>query len=109
MVSTRNMANNNWTFTKNGESMQVKIGEQLASSVNEVSTAAIVAGLGIGSLSLSGCLQELRTGALVRLLPDWDLGLIEVNAVFAAGRASKPSAKAFVEYIRPKLQEFGIS
>ena len=109
MISSRSIVNNTWTFTRNGESVPVKIGEQLTSSVNEVSTSAIVAGLGIGALSLSGCLQELRAGTLVRLLPDWDLGLIEVNAVFSAGRASKPSAKAFVEYIRPKLQEFGIS
>jgi DNA-binding transcriptional LysR family regulator len=109
MISTRTLANNSWTFTRGGDSVQVKIGEQLTSSVNEVSTAAIAAGLGIGSLSLSGCLQELRAGTLVRLLPDWELGSIEVNAVFSAGRASKPSAKAFVEYLRPKLQEFGIS
>lgn len=47
-------------------------------------------------------------GTLVRLLPDWDVGAIEVNAVFSAGRASKPSAKAFVEYIRPRLEEYGI-
>jgi DNA-binding transcriptional LysR family regulator len=109
MISSRSMVGNTWTFTKDGESTQVKIGEQLISSVNEVSAAALVAGLGIGSLSLSGCLQELRAGTLVRLLPDWNLGLIEVNAVFSAGRTAKPSAKAFVEYIRPRLQEFGIS
>jgi DNA-binding transcriptional LysR family regulator len=109
MISTRIGPGNAWNFSKDGESVQVKIGEQLISSVNEVSTAAVVAGLGIASLSLSGCLQELRDGTLVRLLPDWDMGAIEVNAVFSAGRASKPSAKAFVEYIRPRLQEFGIS
>ena len=86
----------------------MKVGEQLVSSVKEVSSAA-AAGLGIASLSLSGCLQELRAGALVRLLPDWDMGAIEVNAVFSAGRASKPSAKAFVEYIRPRLEEYGIA
>lgn len=109
MISTRTASANAWTFTRDGESLQVKIGEQLVASVNEVSTAAVAAGLGIASLSLSGCLQELREGTLVRLLPDWDMGAIEVNAVFSAGRASKPSAKAFVEYIRPRLEEFGIS
>jgi DNA-binding transcriptional LysR family regulator len=109
MISTRIGSGNAWNFSKDGEALQVKVGEQLVSSVNEVSTAAVAAGLGIASLSLSGCLQELRAGTLVRLLPDWDMGSIEVNAVFSAGRASKPSAKAFVEYIRPRLQEYGIS
>lgn len=109
MISARSMANNTWTFTKDGESVPVKIGEQLVSSVNEVATAAIVAGLGIGTLSLSGCLAELRAGTLVRLLPEWELGVIEVHAVFPAGRASKPSAKAFVEYLRPQLEAFGIA
>jgi DNA-binding transcriptional LysR family regulator len=109
MISTRNASGNFWTFTKGDESQQVKIGDQLISSVNEVSAAAVVAGLGIAALSMSGCLRELRDGTLVRLLPDWAMGAIEVNAVFSAGRASKPSAKAFVEFIRPRLREFGIT
>ncbi|MRX06641.1 LysR family transcriptional regulator [Pseudoduganella sp. FT25W] len=109
MISARTIAGNAWAFAKDGETVQVKIAEHMVVSVNEVSAAAAAAGLGIASLSLSGCVQELRAGTLVRLLPDWDMGSIEVNAVFSAGRASKPSAKAFVEFLRPKLQEFGIS
>lgn len=109
MISARAINGNTWTFTKGGESVQVKIAENIVSSVNEVSNSAALAGLGITSLSLSGCMKELQDGTLVRLLPDWDLGSIDVHAVFVGGRTAKPAAKAFVEYLRPRLAEFGIS
>lgn len=109
MISGRAIAGNSWNFSKGEETAQVRIAEHLTASVNEVCTRAAVAGLGVASLSLSGCLRELKEGTLVRLLPDWDLGSIDVHAVFAAGRASTPAARAFVDYLRPRLQEFGIS
>ena len=36
---------------------------------------------------------------LVRLLLDWQMGTTALHAVFAAGRAAKPSARAFVDYL----------
>ncbi|MFA9218975.1 MAG: LysR substrate-binding domain-containing protein, partial [Sphingomonadaceae bacterium] len=75
---------------------------------NEVGTASAVAGLGIHCLSQAGCHKELQEGSLVRLLPDWDMGTIEVHALFTAGRASKPSAKAFFEYLKSQVGQFGI-
>jgi DNA-binding transcriptional LysR family regulator len=45
------------------------------------------------------CRRELKTGELVRVLPEWDAGTVELNAVYASGRAAKPSARAFVDYL----------
>ncbi|MEL6215150.1 MAG: hypothetical protein AAFQ99_05680 [Pseudomonadota bacterium] len=35
----------------------------------------------------------------MRLLPDWTIGEVEVNAVIASGHAAKASSKAFVDYM----------
>jgi len=34
----------------------------------------------------------------VRVLPDWDFGSMEVNAVLVSGKTIKPAARAFVEF-----------
>jgi hypothetical protein len=44
----------------------------------------------------------------VRLLPEWEAGTIELNAVYASGRAAKPSARAFVDYLIAALHETGL-
>ena len=51
--------------------------------------------------------RELEKGKLIRLLPDWDVGTVELNAVYASGRAAKPSARAFVDYLIAELHETG--
>lgn len=97
-----------WKFTRDGKTQSVRVDGQLSVSVNEVSTAAAVAGIGIASMSLGACLKELGDGTLVRVLPDWDMGAIELHAVFAAGRAAKPAARAFADFYAGNLQHMGI-
>jgi DNA-binding transcriptional LysR family regulator len=67
--------------------------------------AAAVEGLGIVMTPLGACRRELESGELVRLLPEWDAGTVELNAVYASGRAAKPSARAFVDYLIAALHE----
>jgi len=54
---------------------------------------------------LGACRRELETGELIRVLPEWDAGKVELNAVYASGRAAKPSARAFVDYLIAALRE----
>ncbi|MEB0043606.1 MULTISPECIES: LysR substrate-binding domain-containing protein [unclassified Pseudomonas] len=72
--------------------------------VNEVSTAAAVVGLGI-SMIQGGCWNEIHSGTLVQMLPEWNMGMIDVHAVFAAGRAAKPSARTFADFLIAELDE----
>jgi DNA-binding transcriptional LysR family regulator len=92
-----------WSFRKDGKATSVRVDGRLTATVNEVSTAAAVAGMGIVAMPLVGCRKELQDGTLVRVLPDWDMGLVEMHAVFAAGRAAKPSARSFAEFLVAEL------
>jgi DNA-binding transcriptional LysR family regulator len=65
----------------------------------EGAVVGAVAGLGIVSTNLGSCRKELTSGILIRLLPEWDMGVMEVRAVMASGRAAKPSARAFTEFL----------
>ena len=68
-------------------------------TVNEASTAAALAGMGIISTAYLVCRAELESGELIQLLTDREIGTVEVNALLAGGRSAKPSARAFAEYL----------
>ena len=87
------------TLRKGSQISSVKVDSRLMVSTNEGCIAAAVAGMGIVITSSFSCAQELSKGALVRVLEEWDLGDIELNAVYAVGRQAKPSARALTEFI----------
>jgi DNA-binding transcriptional LysR family regulator len=72
---------------------------RLHTSVNEGVTAAAVAGRGILSTGLWGCRTELKNGSLIQILKDWHMGTSDLHAVFPAGRAAKPSARQFIDFL----------
>ena len=70
-----------WSFRKQRKIASVRVEGRLTMTVNEAAVAGAVAGLGIVSTTLYSCRNELMSGVLVRVLPDWDMGRMEVHAV----------------------------
>lgn len=93
-----------WTFKKGGKTTSVRVDSKLTVTVNEGATAAAIAGLGIMSASMVGCRADIESGALVQLLPEWEIGTVEVHAVLTAGRNAKASSRAFVDYLVESMQ-----
>jgi DNA-binding transcriptional LysR family regulator len=94
-----------WSFRKGGSVVSVRVEGRLRIPVNERALAVAVADTGIVMTTLEACRQELASGALVRVLPEWDLGSAELHAVFIGGRAAKPSARAFAEFLSVALHK----
>jgi DNA-binding transcriptional LysR family regulator len=93
-----------WSFCRDGAVTSLQVEGRLAARASLGAIAAAVAGLGIVMTPFGACRRELESGELVRLLPEWDAGTVELNAVFASGRAAKPSARAFVDYLIAALR-----
>lgn len=96
-------AGHSWTFRKDGKAASVRVNGRLTATANEVATVATVAGLGLVSMASVGCRRELEEGSLVRVLADWDMGSVDLHAVFPGGPAAKPSAKAFADFLAAEL------
>jgi DNA-binding transcriptional LysR family regulator len=94
-----------WSFRKDSAVTSFQVEGRLAARASSGAIAAAVEGLGIVMAPFGACRQELERGELVRLLTEWDAGEVELNAVFASGRAAKPSARAFVDYLIAALRE----
>ncbi|MEM9449794.1 MAG: LysR family transcriptional regulator [Cyanobacteria bacterium P01_E01_bin.6] len=99
IIGPSSMGSTGWNFQKDGKTLSVRVEGQLMVTVNEASTVAAVAGMGIISTSLWGCRAEIESGELVQILEDWEIGTSEMSALLAGGRSAKPSAHAFVDYL----------
>lgn len=93
------LAGQAWSFSRNGKVVSVRVEGRVVTNSNEVAVAAAVAGLGIVSASRLGLTAELAAGSLVPVLPDWDMGTVDLSAVFPAHGATRPAARAFADFL----------
>ena len=94
-----------WSFRKGGRAMTIRVQGRLVVDAAEAATAAAVAGLGIVSTGQGSVQAELEAGALVRLLPDWEIGKSDIHVILPAGRAAKASARAFADFVAAQVRE----
>src|SRR5262249_33494761 len=73
-----------FSFRKDGRVVSVRVESELTININECAIASAVAGLGVAASSEGSVQKELESGALVHVLPDWDFGSMEVNALFVS-------------------------
>jgi DNA-binding transcriptional LysR family regulator len=93
-----------FSFEKDGRVVSVKADAPLSANIREAAVAGAVASLGIVACSLWGCRAELKSGALVQILKDWDMGAADVHAVYPAGRGVKTAARSFVDHFQKDLK-----
>lgn len=70
--------------------------------------AAAVEGLGVALLPYDVCVPALRSGALVRVLPGWEMPESLLHLVFTARRGLLPGVRAFIDHVAeafPRVQK----
>jgi DNA-binding transcriptional LysR family regulator len=94
-----------WSFRKDGKTTSVRVQGRFIVNATEAAAAAAVAGLGIFSTGQRSVQTELQNGALVQILPDWEIGSSDISVILPAGRAAKASARAFADFIGQQVRE----
>jgi len=98
-IITGPMAADAWTCEKDGRRVSLRLEGRMVVSANAGAVAAAVAGLGIAPTGVMASRKELANRSLVRVLPDWQMGSVDVHAVFPAGRAAKAAAHAIADHM----------
>ncbi|HUC19427.1 MAG TPA: LysR family transcriptional regulator [Acetobacteraceae bacterium] len=94
-----------WSFRKGGTATSVRIEGRLKIPALEGALTAAAAGMGVVMATAGAIRRELADGSLVQVLPDWDMGSVDMHALFTAGRAAKPSARAIAAYLSEALAD----
>ncbi|MBU6458329.1 MAG: LysR family transcriptional regulator [Bradyrhizobium sp.] len=90
---------NSWTFRKNGTEASVVVTGRVRLSAAEGIRAAVLAGMGLTVNSDWMFAPELESGAVRRVLTDWELPPIDLWAVFPTGRLASAKARAFADFV----------
>ena len=90
---------------KGGKTTSVRVQGRFIVNATEAAAAAAVAGLGIFSTGQRSVQTELQNGALIQILPDWEIGSSDISVILPAGRAAKASARAFADFIGQQVRE----
>ena len=100
-----------WTLTgPAGEAFTLEHRPRLCSGDFAVLRSAVHSGFGVALLPEFQCLNDLRDGRLVRVLPGWHGGQSVIQVVHAASRGRIPAVRALADFLFenvPPLLEFG--
>jgi DNA-binding transcriptional LysR family regulator len=93
-----------WMFKRRNTVISVEVTGRIQTVSGPGTYASVMAGLGIARASAAMCDAELRSGALVALLPDFGLEPVEVHAVFPGGRRPSTKVQALTDFLAEVLK-----
>jgi DNA-binding transcriptional LysR family regulator len=97
-----------WDLSKNGQD-RISIVFAPRYVTDDMAALALAAqnGVGIVQLPLYMVREELRTGSLVSLVPDWQPLAGIIHAVFSSRRGQSPAMRSFVDFIAEAFSSRG--
>lgn len=102
----RERADQNWTLSRNGETVTLSVSGPMRANNPEAVTEAAVAGMGIALVPLYVCEAALEQGRLVRILQEWSPTTKFGDRVFAIAprdRLRLLRNKSFLEFLKVRL------
>ncbi|MDU9393543.1 LysR substrate-binding domain-containing protein [Pseudomonas sp. zfem002] len=90
-----------------GEREDIALEARLGIDDFVVRKAAALAGLGFTALPLLHCGEELASGELVRLLPEWSMPSGFLQAVYPHRRGVLPAVRAWIDHLVASFEECG--
>jgi len=93
-----------WQFTQaGGATHTVHFRSRLRVDSPGAMRALIESGAGISVVDQFSAAEGIRSGRLVRLLPDWSLPRAGIHAVYPSGRQVPPRVRSFLDFYRDYL------
>ncbi|MHA6688275.1 LysR family transcriptional regulator [Mesorhizobium sp. A556] len=98
-----------FTFVRGEE--QVEINPRYVVSVNDARSymTAVLSGLGVGQLPRFMVADDLASGRLVAVLPDWSIEAIPLYVVYPPNRHLSNKVRVFVEWLVRLIAEMGLN
>ena len=103
LVSVNGHLDGSWRFTGADGEQTVEVSGNLRSNSIEALRAAALAGIGVCLLPAVNITEDIKTGRLVRLLPEHHTGEVVVQAVYPPGRHLSVKVRTFLDFLVERL------
>lgn len=98
-LSHANFGKNTWRFTRDGAATQINVSSHFSANDATVLLQAALAGGGITLLPTFLANPHLASGALQAILPDWDVPVMTICALFPSRRHLPPAVRALLDFL----------
>lgn len=89
--------------SEKGEKAEARPLPRMAADESSVLLRAAASGLGIACLPRKLCASGLHAGELVRILPDWNAGIVTTTLLMPHRRGQLPSVRAVAEMLADRI------
>ena len=86
------------------QKIEVSVRPKLITNNAQVLIDALKAGKGIGTTQVLLVADELKSGALIRVLPEYEIEPTEFFLVYPSSKFLRPTVRAFIDFAVPALQ-----
>ena len=93
-----------WHFSRGEEARTVRVNAGFTSNNGLVLQRAALRGLGIVYTTAFLAWRDLMDGTLVQVLPDWELPLNDLTALYPASRTLSPKVRALIDFLIEEYQ-----
>lgn len=93
-----------WHFTRGDEARTVRVAAGFTSNNGLVLHQAALRGLGVVYSTTFLAWQSLAEGTLVQVLPEWELPLNDLTALYPAGRQLSPKVRSLIDFLVAEYQ-----
>lgn len=98
-LSHANFGKNTWHFTRDGAVTQVSVSSRFSANDATVLMQAALTGGGIALLPTYLANPHLASGALQTILPDWQVPVRTIYALFPSRRHLPPAVRALLDFL----------
>jgi DNA-binding transcriptional LysR family regulator len=100
---------NRWRFTSGTSEHEIEVAGNLGSNSIEAIRAAALKGQGICLLPLLSVAEDLKTGRLLCLLPDYAAAEAPIQALYLGGRHLSARVRTFLDFVAKRMREADIN
>ncbi|CUI05141.1 LysR family transcriptional regulator [Massilia antarctica] len=98
-LSHANVGRSIWSFARDDEALQVGVLSYFSANDATALLASAVAGGGIAMLPTYLVNPVLASGALVRVLPQWQMPALTIYAIYPSRRQLSPAVRALLDFL----------
>ena len=93
-----------WRFVHAGRPIVCEVRPRMMTTTNDSAISAAVAGFGITRVMSYQVADQLNSGALMTVLPDYETGPVPVHVIHSHGRRPSAKVRAFVDMTVARLR-----